>query len=60
MSNRIKATADFRVLIKGVFMSFLIGCNYWASNAGIEMWRQFDADVIRRDENRKALRNDLD
>ena len=30
-------------------MSFLIGCNYWASNAGIEMWRQFDADVIRRD-----------
>ena len=30
-------------------MSFLIGCNYWASNAGIEMWRQFDADVIRKD-----------
>lgn len=28
---------------------FLIGCNYWASNAGTEMWRNFDESVIRND-----------
>ncbi len=28
---------------------FLLGCNYWASNAGAEMWRRFDPDTIRRD-----------
>ena len=27
----------------------LIGCNYWACNAGIRMWRDWDIDVIRRD-----------
>lgn len=26
-----------------------IGCNYWASNAGTEMWRQFDETIIRDD-----------
>ena len=30
-------------------MAFLLGCNYWASNAGTEMWRQFDPDCIRED-----------
>ena len=30
-------------------MDFLLGCNYWASNAGAEMWRNFDKDVIRED-----------
>ena len=30
-------------------MEFIIGCNYWASNAGIEMWKQFDAEVIKND-----------
>ncbi len=30
-------------------MSFMLGCNYWASNAGTEMWRNFDADVIEND-----------
>lgn len=30
-------------------MDFIIGCNYWASNAGIEMWRQFDTNVINND-----------
>ncbi|MBQ9964372.1 MAG: cellulase family glycosylhydrolase [Clostridia bacterium] len=30
-------------------MSFILGCNYWASNAGADMWRQFDADVIEKD-----------
>lgn len=30
-------------------MEFMLGCNYWASNAGTEMWRNFDADVIEND-----------
>ena len=25
------------------------GCNYWASHAGTEMWRQWDENVIRED-----------
>jgi len=29
--------------------SFLIGCNYWASNAGMYMWRNFDANVVEKD-----------
>lgn len=28
---------------------FLIGCNYWASNAGCYMWKRFDEDVVRKD-----------
>lgn len=30
-------------------MDFILGCNYWASNAGIEMWRQFNAEAIKND-----------
>lgn len=30
-------------------MEFMLGCNYWASNAGTEMWRQFDIEVIKKD-----------
>ena len=30
-------------------MEFMVGCNYWASNAGTEMWRDFDATVIEKD-----------
>ena len=30
-------------------MDFILGCNYWASNAGIEMWRKFDAEAIKND-----------
>ena len=26
-----------------------IGCNYWASNAGTEMWRNWDAQAVERD-----------
>lgn len=26
-----------------------VGCNYWASNAGTRMWKDWDADVVRRD-----------
>lgn len=30
-------------------MDFILGCNYWASNAGIEMWKNFDAEAIKKD-----------
>lgn len=30
-------------------MEFILGCNYWASNAGADMWRDFDVDAIRAD-----------
>ncbi len=30
-------------------MDFIIGCNYWASNAGTEMWRQWNEEAIRED-----------
>lgn len=30
-------------------MDFMLGCNYWASNAGTEMWRKWDEDAIRDD-----------
>lgn len=30
-------------------MKFMLGCNYLASNAGADMWRNFDEDVIRND-----------
>ena len=28
---------------------FLIGCNYWASNAGVYTFKHFDRDVIVKD-----------
>ncbi len=27
----------------------MLGCNYWASNAGTEMWRQYDREAIKKD-----------
>ena len=30
-------------------MEFILGCNYWASNAGADMWRDFDIDCIDND-----------
>ena len=30
-------------------MNFMLGCNYWASHAGTEMWKDWDAEVVRRD-----------
>ena len=30
-------------------MEFMLGCNYWASHAGIDMWKNWDEDVVRRD-----------
>ncbi len=29
--------------------NFMIGCNYWASNAGMYMWRNFDENVVDKD-----------
>ena len=28
---------------------FMLGCNYWASNAGTEMWKNWDEKAVRRD-----------
>ncbi|MDO4284802.1 MAG: cellulase family glycosylhydrolase [Eubacteriales bacterium] len=28
---------------------FMLGCNYWASHAGADMWRRWDAQVVRED-----------
>lgn len=28
---------------------FLLGCNYWASNAGTAMWKKFDPNAIEED-----------
>ena len=33
----------------GSFMEFILGCNYWASNAGADMWRDFDVECIDKD-----------
>ncbi|MBO5338978.1 MAG: cellulase family glycosylhydrolase [Clostridia bacterium] len=30
-------------------MEFLLGCNYWASNAGTDMWKDFNIDIIDKD-----------
>ena len=30
-------------------MEFVIGCNYWASNAGTEMWKEWDERIVRDD-----------
>lgn len=30
-------------------MDFILGCNYWASNAGADMWRDFDIACVRKD-----------
>jgi len=30
-------------------MNFWLGCNYWASNAGTDMWIKFDEKAIRED-----------
>ena len=39
---------------------FVTGANYWASNAGINMWREFDESVIDDDFRRlKELKLDI-
>lgn len=30
-------------------MDFMLGCNYWASNAGTDMWTSWDITVIEQD-----------
>ena len=34
----------------GIFnKDFVLGCNYWASNAGIKMWELFSEDTVNKD-----------
>ena len=37
--------------IENIFESgkFFVGCNWWASHAGTNMWRDWDADVVESD-----------
>lgn len=30
-------------------MDFILGCNYWASDSGTDMWRTFDVSAIEKD-----------
>ena len=30
-------------------MEFMLGCNYWCSNAGADMWRDFDIEAVKDD-----------
>lgn len=30
-------------------MEFMMGCNYWASNAGTEMWKNWDEAAVKKD-----------
>lgn len=30
-------------------MDFILGCNYWASNAGADMWKDFDLFAVEKD-----------
>ncbi len=30
-------------------MEFIIGCNYWASNAGADTWRAFNLNTVKKD-----------
>ena len=30
-------------------MNFILSCDYWASNAGAEMWRAFDINAVEKD-----------
>ena len=32
-------------------MNFILGCNYWASNAGTEMWSEWDEKIIHSAKN---------
>ena len=29
--------------------NFLLGCNYWASHAGIYMWRNWNYETVKKD-----------
>ena len=29
--------------------SFIVGCNYWASHAGTDMWREWRPDIVEKD-----------
>ena len=37
---------------------FSVGCNYWASHAGMYMWRNWDAKQVEKDLDKLAERNE--
>ncbi len=37
--------------------SFFVGVNYWASNAGIQMWNRWDENCIKQDLDRLVNAN---
>lgn len=37
--------------------SFIVGCNYWASHAGTEMWTQWDRECVENDLERLSKHN---
>ena len=39
----------YKLLNEVSTMDFMIGCNYWASNAGTDMWRNWDESAVRED-----------
>jgi len=43
----VAAEADFRAFEAGAPM--FLGCNYWASHAGVYMWRDWRPDVVEAD-----------
>ena len=48
MAGVVTASAE----MKNVFAdgeTFYTGCNYWASNAGMYMWRRWDAKTVEKD-----------
>lgn len=47
ITNCVKSIIWGVMLMKNT--EFIIGCNYWASNAGTEMWKNYDEKVIRKD-----------
>ena len=42
--GRVSAAED--IFAEG---GFFVGCNYWAKNAGMYMWSQWDRDVVERE-----------
>jgi len=37
--------------------SFVVGCNYWASHAGLNMWREWKPEIVEADLNQLSEGN---
>lgn len=50
-TGTVAADAPADTCPKGVFAdgAFRVGCNYWASHAGMMMWRNWNAEQVERD-----------